>query len=153
MNLKIIFLVLGLCILVPSLAFAMGQPVPQNSQPSPPGTSQPSPQGTPQPSPPVSAPITLTDPFGCSAPTPNSDPCFIQILKSIIGRLIDIAYPVLAGIVFYGGFQMMFAGGNAEKYKSGLKTIRYAVIGFAVILVSQGIGFILVDLVSLGRTP
>ena len=101
----------------------------------------------------TSAPLPLEDPFDCDPPTSGTPPCFIQILQRIMGRVLDIVYPILAGIVFYGGFQMMFARGEPEKYKSGLKTIKYAVIGFVVILFSQGIAFILVDLVSLGRTP
>ena len=96
------------------------------------------------------AKISLTDPFGCQPVTKAGDPpCFMQVLQQIIGRLLQIAYPLLAGMVFYGGMQMMFARGVSEKYNAGKKTILYAVIGFAVILVSQGIAFILADLIKL----
>ncbi|MEK7093731.1 MAG: pilin [Patescibacteria group bacterium] len=152
MNFRLIFLALGLLILVPSLVFAMGQSVPTSQQP-PVGTSQQPPAGTQQSGAGANAPLPITDPFNCPDAAPNTPPCIITILQRIISRMLDIVYPILAGIVFYGGFQMMFARGEPEKYKSGVKTIKYAVIGFVVILLSQGIGFILVDLVSLGRTP
>jgi hypothetical protein len=93
--------------------------------------------------------LSLPNPFDCSTGASDT-PCIIQILQGIIERLLLIIYPILAGMVFYGGLQMMFARGNTEKYKSGLKTIQYAVIGFVAIVVSQGVAAILYSLLGLG---
>lgn len=90
--------------------------------------------------------LTLADPFNCSATAET--PCLIQVLGGIIGRFTQIVIPVLVAMILYGGFQMMAARGSTEKYGAGKKTITYAVIGFTVILVSQGIGFILIDLLT-----
>lgn len=98
----------------------------------------------------ASAPLPLTDPFGCDPPSEGTPPCFIQVLQGFIGRFLLVVYPILAGMVFYGGLQMMLARGSAEKYKSGLKTIQYAVIGFVAIVLSQGIASILYSLLALG---
>jgi len=100
----------------------------------------------------ASAPLPLTDPFGCDPPTEGTPPCFIQVLQGFIGRFLLVVYPILAGMVFYGGLQMMFARGSSEKYKSGLRTIQYAVIGFVAIVLSQGIASILYSLLALGQT-
>lgn len=105
------------------------------------GVSTPSPSGS-------GVSLPLFDPLGCD--TASDSPCVVQILQRIISQLILVVYPILAGMVFYGGFQMMFARGNSEKYGAGKKTIGYAVLGFTVILVSQGIAFIIKDLISLG---
>lgn len=91
--------------------------------------------------------ISLADPFNCSTATSDA-PCLIQVLGGIIGRFSQIVVPVLVAMILYGGFQMMAARGSTEKYGAGKKTITYAVIGFAVILVSQGIGYILIDLLT-----
>jgi len=41
--------------------------------------------------------------------------------------------------VLIGGFQMITAAGNAEKFSSGRKTILYAAIGFAVVLAAKAV--------------
>lgn len=99
------------------------------------------------PSTPRDGTLTLADPFNCST-AGSSTPCLIQVLGGIIGRFTQIVIPVLVAMILYGGFQMMAARGSTEKYGAGKKTITYAVIGFTVILVSQGIGFILIDLLT-----
>lgn len=57
----------------------------------------------------------------------------------IITLLQEIAVPILAIMVLYGGFQMMTAGGNPEKFKSGRQTLLYAGIGFVIVLAATGV--------------
>ncbi len=73
----------------------------------------------------------LKDPLGCRT--------FEQILDSIANFLIIISAPIVAIMVLYGGYQILFAGGNPEKFKEGKQTILYAVIGFIIILIAKGI--------------
>ena len=100
---------------------------------------------TPVLGPRTGATLTLYDPFQCT----GTAPCFLQILQGLIGRVLLIVYPILAGMIFYGGLQMMLARGSSEKYKAGLKTIQYAVIGFVVIILSQGAGLIIQSILAI----
>lgn len=66
------------------------------------------------------------------------------LLNKILDWLIKIIAPILLTImVIIGAFQMLFAQGNAEKFSAGRKTIVYAVIGYAIIFISQGVALII----------
>src|SRR3989344_3073179 len=67
---------------------------------------------------------------------------FTDLLKGIIGYLIKIGAPILVILVIYGAFQILTAGDNPEKVKSGQNTIKWAVIGYAIIICSYGIIYI-----------
>jgi Type IV secretion system pilin len=86
------------------------------------------------------APVTLHQPF------PGDS--LITIIDKVSSALIVIATPVVALMVLVGGFQIMTAGGNEEKVKSGKDTIMNAVIGFAIILLAKGAAKIVISLVS-----
>ncbi|SRR5258708_7642006 len=75
--------------------------------------------------------ITLSDPLGGQN--------FQDIVKNIMNGLWEIAVPILGIMVLIGGFQIMTAGGDENKFSSGRKTLMYAVIGFVCILIAQGI--------------
>lgn len=72
------------------------------------------------------------------------------LLEKIINYGTVIAVPILSALVLYGGFQMLFARDNETKYKEGIKTIKYAAIGFIVILLANGVGFIIKDFLGVG---
>ncbi len=59
--------------------------------------------------------------------------------NKIIDLLITIAVPIVAIMVLYGGFQIITAGGNPEKFKNGRNTILYAAIGFVAVLAAKGV--------------
>lgn len=63
---------------------------------------------------------------------------FSGIFGAIADFLLLVATPILAIMLLYGGYQMMFAGGDPEKFKSGKTTILYATLGFAIILIAKG---------------
>jgi hypothetical protein len=46
-------------------------------------------------------------------------------------------------MVLIGGFQIMTAGGNEEKVKEGKSTIKWAVIGYIIILLANGLVLII----------
>ena len=73
---------------------------------------------------------------------------FTELLKRIIGYLIVIGAPILALMVLYGGFYILTAGGNPEKFKTGKDVILYAVIGYTIILVSWGIIYIIGEILG-----
>lgn len=75
------------------------------------------------------------------------DPFRCQSLQDIVGKvtnfLLVIGGPIAAIMVLWGGFQIMTAGGDPEKFKTGRMTILYAAIGLVVILAAQGVtGFV-----------
>lgn len=75
--------------------------------------------------------INLTTPIGCTN--------FSCVFKNIMNTLFWIAVPLTGIMVIIGAFQILTAAGNPEKFKSGKKTLLYAVIGFAVVLVAGGV--------------
>ncbi len=84
--------------------------------------------------------ITLTNPLGCDN------------ISCVINRLIDVVFtisiPVVSLMVLIGGFQILVAAGDPEKFKTGRKTILYAAVGFTVILAAKAVVLILQDLFS-----
>lgn len=61
------------------------------------------------------------------------------VLGKIIGAIKLISIPIVSIMVLVGAFQIVSAGGNAEQVKKGGKTILYAAVGFAVILLADGV--------------
>ncbi len=87
--------------------------------------------------------VTLPNPLG------TTDTVW-KLIDTIITALRDkIAPPIVGLMVIYGAFQILFAGGEPEKFKTGRKTILYAVIGYAIIFVASGIDLIIKDFFSL----
>ena len=76
-------------------------------------------------------PITLLNPLG-----PQS---FAGIVQAILGALFTLSIPIVAIMVMVGGYQILTAVGDEERLKTGRRTITYAVIGFAVILLANGV--------------
>ena len=68
-------------------------------------------------------------------------PCdnFPCLATKIVGFLLEIAVPLTAIMVLVGGFMMITAGGDPEKFSKGKKTLLYAAIGFVVVLFANGI--------------
>ncbi len=64
---------------------------------------------------------------------------FEDLIERVIDWLIRISAPILVIVIIWGAFLMMTAGGNENKYTQGKKTITYAVIGFAIILLARGL--------------
>ena len=77
------------------------------------------------------ATVPLTNPLGAND--------FGEVAVKIIGALTTIAAPIVAVMVLIGGFQILTAAGDPEKFSKGEKTILYAAVGFVVILLAQGV--------------
>jgi hypothetical protein len=82
--------------------------------------------------------IELPNPLSCGQD--NSLYCIIQ---NIISKLAQLAIPIVVIMVLIGGFQIMTAGGNEEKVKQGRLTIWWAVIGYVIILLANGLVLII----------
>lgn len=75
----------------------------------------------------------LTNPLGSSC-TSLTCPA-----SRVVNLLFTIAIPLCAIMVLVGGFQMMMSAGNPEKFSKGKKTLVYAAIGFAVVLIAGSV--------------
>lgn len=72
-----------------------------------------------------------------------------SLLKTILDDVtIYIAPPVVVIIILYGAFEILFSAGDAEKVRKGKWTILYAVIGYGIILVAEGIIYITAELLG-----
>lgn len=60
------------------------------------------------------------------------------VLQNIMAFLIAIAAPICGIMVVWGGFQMITARGNPEKFSEGKKTLLYAAVGFVIVLCAGG---------------
>ena len=80
-----------------------------------------------------SAPVTLVNPLG------NNCSDLTCPLAAVSNFLFTIAIPLCGIIILVGGFQMMTAAGNPEKFSKGRKTLLYAVIGFVVVLLAGSV--------------
>ena len=74
---------------------------------------------------------TLTNPLNTTDAT--------VVLGYITTFLLAIAAPICGIMVVWGGFQMITARGNPEKFSKGKKTLLYAAIGFVVILFASSV--------------
>jgi FtsH-binding integral membrane protein len=90
---------------------------------------------------PITNGVELVNPLGEGA-------TFITIINNILNYLIYISVPILAIMILVGGFQVLTARDNPEKIQSGRKTLMYAVIGFAIILISKGVALIILKIIG-----
>lgn len=86
-------------------------------------------------------PVTLDNPIG-------TDKITGVINNIIIGLRDTIAPPLVAIAVLYGGFLMLFASGDPEKFQKGKKAILYAMVGYAIILIAGGITSLIYDIIG-----
>ncbi len=74
-------------------------------------------------------------------PNPLGSDC--NDLGCVVGKIIDVilvvSIPVVTIMILIGGFQILTAGGDPEKFKSGKSTILYAVIGFVIVLAAKAL--------------
>lgn len=83
-----------------------------------------------------------------TVPNPLDCPDLGCVGGKIIGALFYISIPIVSIMVLWGGFQILSAGGDPEKVKTGGKTILYATVGFAVILLANGVAGIITSIIG-----
>lgn len=73
-------------------------------------------------------------------PNPLGDSATVEtVLNRIISQVITYAAIVVSIVIILAAFQMLFAQGSPEKFKTGRNAIVYAIIGFIVILLASGV--------------
>ena len=63
----------------------------------------------------------------------------MTLLSRVIDFVVAVSIPILTLVVLYAAFNMLTAGGDENKFNTGKKTLLYGAIGFAVILVAEGL--------------
>lgn len=72
-----------------------------------------------------------------SIPNPLKTRTFSELIDRIVNWLLIIGAPILALFIIIGAFQIMTSGGSPDKITTGRKTITYAVVGYALLLLSK----------------
>lgn len=79
--------------------------------------------------------LTLSNPLGGVGV--NSIQDLIAAIISFV--ILDIAPPIITVMFLVGAFKMLTAGSNETKFQEGRKTLTYAIIGTAVVLLAYGV--------------
>lgn len=83
-------------------------------------------------------------------PLPNPIPGdILDIIARVMNFLVTtLAPPLVAILIVFGAFQMIFAGGNPEKISKGKMTIVYSVVGYLIILLASGVATLIKNVLS-----
>ncbi len=73
---------------------------------------------------------------------------FGELINRLVNWLLIIGAPILTLMIIIGAFQIMTGAGEPEKITKGRHTITYAIIGYALLLISTGITKIIADVLS-----
>ncbi|PJE50352.1 MAG: hypothetical protein COV29_04205 [Candidatus Yanofskybacteria bacterium CG10_big_fil_rev_8_21_14_0_10_36_16] len=71
---------------------------------------------------------------GCN----NVPDTFIELVEQIADQLILIAIPIVVIMIIVAGVIMYTSRGNSQKFQQGTRTLWYAIIGLAVVLIGRG---------------
>jgi hypothetical protein len=80
----------------------------------------------------VDCKATLANPLGAGT-------TICTLLKSIAGFMIWIAAPIVAGMIIYGAYEILFAKGDPQAINKGKDTILYSVLAYVIILLGWGV--------------
>jgi len=89
---------------------------------------------------------------GLEIPNPLSCNDIGCALYRIATFLLDIATPILTIMILWGGFQILTAAGNPQKLEQGRKTLQWAIIGFAIVLINWGFASIIREILGGGSS-
>ena len=79
----------------------------------------------------------VDEPSVISLANPLSAGSFEDLIDAVVSWLLVIALPVVVLLIIFGGAQYMFAGVNPEQQRKAKNIILYALIGYAIILLSK----------------
>lgn len=81
---------------------------------------------------------------------PNPLACrdFGCVLVEITKFLYLISFPILTIVILWAAFMLLTAAGNENQLKQAIKALKYAGIGFVILLIAGGIPFILREILG-----
>ena len=86
--------------------------------------------------------------FAQQLENPLGSATFQSVADNVTQFLVVIAAPICGILVIVGGFQMMTAAGDPEKFSKGKKTLLYAAIGFVAVLLAGGAATLIKNILS-----
>ena len=82
-------------------------------------------------------------------PDPLNGQTFLDVANNIIWFIqADIATPLCVIMALVGGFQLMSSAGSPEKVSQGRKTILWAAVGYAIVLIAGGLASLLKTIIN-----
>ncbi len=90
---------------------------------------------------PSSGSLNIPNPFGDVSTVSG-------LLFNIIGFLIVLSIPISMILVVYAGFLYITSAGNEDKIKTAQKTLTWALIGFAIVLIARGVPALIQEILS-----
>lgn len=69
-----------------------------------------------------------------SLPNPLTSDTFEELIDAIINWLLVITLPIIILLIVFAGFQFMVSGVSPDQQKQAINMVKYAVIGYAIIL-------------------
>ena len=117
---------------VPVLAWENEDPDPIPPDSTPPDSTPPASQSTG---------LNITNPLG-----ETSD--ITTLVKNILNFLLDLAFVIAPILIVYAGFLYITSAGNEDKVKTAQKTLIWALVGFAVVLIASSVPAIIQDFLS-----
>lgn len=74
-----------------------------------------------------------------------------ELLDAIANFLFIVSIPLVTIMILLGAFQLLTAAGNEDRIKRGRRTITWAIVGLAVILIAGGIATLVANILG-GRS-
>ncbi len=72
-----------------------------------------------------------------------------DLIYAVIDWFVIAVGPAIAVVmIIYGGFQILTAGGDPKKFETGKQIILYAVVGYGIILLAEGVVLIIQKLLQ-----
>jgi hypothetical protein len=91
-------------------------------------------------------PINLPNPLTCVSG--SGEPQILCVAGRVIKGIFILANPIAVIMILIGAFQLLASGGSPERVTKGRKTILYAVVGYAIVLLAQGLVLIIKEILG-----
>lgn len=72
-----------------------------------------------------------------SLPNPLEAENFEDLIEAVINWLLVVALPIVSLLIVYAAAQIMIAGANPKQREEAINIIKYALLGYGVILSSK----------------
>jgi len=72
-----------------------------------------------------------------SLPNPLSVDNFSDLIDAVINWLLIISLPIVILLIVFAGFQYMVSGVSPDAQKQAISMVKYAVIGYAIMLLAK----------------
>lgn len=97
------------------------------------------------------APKKLTFDFALKNPLQGDIKSIGGLIDLLSQFLLNLAIPISVILILYGGFLMLTSGGVPARYQTGINAVKWAVIGFAIVIIGKGFVALIKSILSIGK--